>query len=101
MTCNTCDSDSKYYVGDVGTELILDTCVDITTATLVQIMVQKPDDTEEIWAANIYDTTHVRHVIQDGDWDQEGRYRYQAYVEMPSWEGRGDTVMHKIYSEFD
>ena len=98
--CNVCDGDSRYYVGDIGTELIVDTCVDITTATLAQILVQKPDGTTDTWTGAVYDTTKIKYVIQSGDWDQEGQYRYQAYVEMPSWRGKGDTVAHKIYDSF-
>ena len=98
--CTVCDGDSRYYVGDIGTELIIDTCTNITTATLVQILVEKPDETTAVWVGAVYDTTKIRYVIQAGDWDQEGRYRYQAYVEMPSWQGKGDTVVQKIYDSF-
>ena len=98
--CNVCDGDSRYYVGDIGTEVLVDTCVDVTTATLLQIRVNKPDGTTVVWTGTVYDTTKIRYVIQDGDWDQEGQYRYQAYVEMPGWRGRGETATQKIYDSF-
>lgn len=101
MSCNTsCSVVSKYYVGDVGTEIIVDTCENITTATLVKLMVQKPDGTNHEWIGAVYDTTKIRYVVQAGNFDQAGTYLVQAYVQMPGWAGRGNNTSFKIYPVF-
>lgn len=100
MTCNSCSVPSKFYVGDTGTEIIVDTCDDITTATLVKLMVQKPDDTIVEWVGSVYDTTKIRHVVVAGDLDLAGEYLVQAYVQMPSWVGRGNNTSFKVNEPF-
>jgi hypothetical protein len=97
---DSCADPTKYYVGDIGTEIIVDTCSDISTATLVSLKVKKPDDTEVEWVGAIYDTTKIRYIVLAGDFDQSGKYRVQSYVEMPGWEGRGDTTYFKVSADF-
>ena len=98
--CNSCDNPSQYYVGDIGTIIEVDTCNDITTATLVRLNVQKPDDTVVTWSGSVYDTTKIRHTVVSGDFDQSGTYYVQAYVEMPGWTGRGGTASFKLVLPF-
>ena len=91
----------KYYVGNLGTEIIVDTCKDITTATKVSLMVMKPNATvAEEWVGSVYEDTKIRYVVIAGDFDVAGEYRMQAYVEMPSWQGRGSTVRFKVSDLF-
>jgi hypothetical protein len=100
-TCvDSCADPSKYYVGDVGTEIIVDTCSDITTAVTVSLKVKKPDGTEHTWVGSVYEDTKIRYIVQVGDFDQQGKYRVQAYVEMPGWQGRGDTTYFKVSPSF-
>lgn len=98
--CSNCDLDGKYYVGDVGTEIIVDTCSDITTATVTDLLVEKPDGTSHVWSGSAYDTTKIRYVVQAGDFDQDGEYYLQAYVEMPGWSGRGVTTSFRVMGVF-
>lgn len=99
-TCNTCDGVSKYYVGDIGTEIIVDTCVDISTATVTNLLIRKPDGTSHTWVGVIYNTQYIKYVVVADDFDQTGEYRLQAYVEMPSWQGRGDTARFQVSEQF-
>ena len=98
--CNACDLPSRFYQGDVGTALIVDTCNDITTATVTNLLVQKPDLSMVTWVGTVFETTKIRYTIQAGDFDQAGEYRLQSYVEMPSWVGRGDTAIFKVTKAF-
>jgi len=97
MACDTsCDGPDKYYVGDVGTQLLVDVCSDITTATLVALDVTKPDGTAVRWVGTVSDTTKILYVVAVGDFDQAGEYRLQSYIEMPGWIGHGGTVTFKV-----
>jgi hypothetical protein len=71
-------------------------CSDITTATLLRLDVTKPDGTQVQWIGSLYETTNILYVVMAGDFDQAGEYRLQSYVEMPSWQGHGDTVIFKV-----
>lgn len=90
---------SKPFVGDVGTDILLDTQVDITGAT-VSIKVVKPNGAIITWDAVPYaqhdSMTFIRHTISHGDFDMPGKYRIQPQIALAdgSWSGRGD------YAEF-
>jgi hypothetical protein len=90
----------KIYVGDIGTVIDLDCGVDITSATDQKIKVKKPDDTEEDWTASIQGTDTLRHVVTSGEFDQAGRYYFQAYIASPTWTGKGETVEKEVFAKF-
>lgn len=98
--CTTCDLPSRYYVGDIGTSIIVDTCNEINLSTVSNLIVQKPDMTTVIWEGAVYEDTKIRYIVQDGDFDQAGEYRLQSYVEIPGWTGRGDTTKFKVSKVF-
>lgn len=91
---------SKYYVGDIGTEILVDTGSDISTATSVSLKVQKPSGKEAVWVGTVYDTDYIRYVVKTGDFNEVGTYRVQAYVTLPSWSGLGDTAVFTISARF-
>jgi hypothetical protein len=91
----------KIYVGDKGTEIILDTGIDLTTATLVKILAIKPSQTTALWTATVYDTTKIKYTTSqadEGDWTETGTWKLQAYVELPVWKGHGETVQVTVYA---
>lgn len=77
------------FVGDTGTEIILDCGVDISTATVRKIRAKRPDGHVKEWVASVSGTTAVSYTTVDGDLSLEGAWSLQAYVEMPGWKGRG------------
>jgi len=97
---------AKHYVGEVGTPVLVDTGSDISTATVLKILVKKPCGNETEWVGilgppntlGIY--TQIKYVVVAGDWDEAGWWNIQSYIEMPGWKGRGDTVKFKLYPEF-
>jgi hypothetical protein len=92
---------SKYYVGDVGTEIIVDTTVSLAAATVFQLRVLKPGaSSPTTWAGTLYQGTKIRYVVQDGDFSVAGAYLLQAYVEMPGWSGLGNTANFIVYNQF-
>lgn len=84
---------SRVFVGDVGTVIILDTKVNITTTTTRKILVETPSGVSREWVASIEGLTSIKYTIQEGDLDEAGVWMLQAYVEMPGWKGRGSSVM--------
>jgi hypothetical protein len=99
MAC--CEGEGKYYVGDVGTKVIIDVCVDITTATIRQIKVKKPvSGSTVIWSGGLEETTKISYFVRPGDFDEEGWYYVQAYVEMPGWTGHGETAKFRVTPRF-
>lgn len=100
-TCNECcEGEGKYYVGDIGTQIEVDVCTDISTATRVELRVVKPDGTTATWVGTVLETTKIRYIVQAGDFSVDGRYRIQPYVEMPSWRGKGNTATFVVSDMF-
>ena len=98
--CTNCGLPGKYYVGDVGTEIVVDTCSDITAATKTDLLVEKPDGTLVTWSGDVYEGTKIRYVVQAGDFDQTGEYTLQANIAISGWTGRGNTTTFKVTSAF-
>ena len=101
-TCDTECGSSKFYVGDVGTELLVDVCVDISDASAVRICIMKPGATTEVtWNAAVYQSRYLRHVCQAGDLSVAGAYLVQAWVQTPSGSWRGDVGTFRVYGAFE
>lgn len=92
--------EDKYYVGDIGTLVLVDIGTDITLATECAIYVKKPNGTRVTWVASISGEEEIQYIIQDGDWDLPGIYTIQSYIVTPSWSGRGTTATFTVYSDF-
>ena len=92
---------NKYYVGDIGTEIVLDTKVDLTGGTDAKIKVKKPDGSAVEWDASIKDTTGLSHVAAADELDQAGTYLLQASITLGSWKGRGETAYLRVYEQFE
>lgn len=83
----------EVYVGDVGTEVSLNCGVDISTATVRKILVQKPNTTAVVeWSAMADGANSIRYLTTTGDLDVAGTYLLQPYVELQGWSGKGETV---------
>lgn len=91
---------SKYYVGDIGVKIVVDTGIDISNATVLQLKVRKPDNTEVDWTATFEGLTKLSYTIISGDWTQAGRYLLQSYVETPTWKAKGETTSFEVYYKF-
>ena len=86
----------EVFVGDVGTEMSLDCEMDISSATVMRIVVKKPNGKRVRWAAQADGTSAIKYVIQAGDLDVAGDWDMQAYVEMPTWSGHGVVTTLKV-----
>ena len=88
---------NKVYVGDVGTDIVLNTGVDISAATTLKIKYKKPGGSVEEWDGVLEGTTSIKYTTVTGDLDTAGLWSFQAYVVLPSWTGHGELVQHQIY----
>lgn len=77
------------FVGDVGTEIVVDCGTDVSSATVRSIVIRKPNGAMEVWPAVADGTTAIKHVTVDGDLDVPGVWKLQAAIEMPGWKGSG------------
>lgn len=91
----------KVYVGDVGTEIILDCMTDISGATTTEIVAQKPNGSRVTWPAQIVESTKLKYVTIQGDLSHPGLWKLQARVVLPDWSGRGETFEVRIYNLFE
>lgn len=80
------------FVGDVGTEISLDCGVDVSSATIRNIVVRKANGSKITWGAVADGTNAIKHVTILGDLDVPGAWKLQAYVEMPDWKGFGEVA---------
>lgn len=95
---------AKHYVGEIGTNVILNVGVDISASTAAEIHVKKPDGTTVTWSPTVYtfngDTFFLKYTTTTGDFDQVGKYKVQPYVVLPDWKGYGKTSYFLIYPLF-
>lgn len=93
---------TKIYKGAVGVEIRLDTGQSLTSATLKEIHVQKPDGSEVKWTALQYNSTTIYYVTASGDLNDAGEYTLQSYVEWGSSSKHlGESVMLKVYDMYE
>ena len=92
-------SDGYHFKDEANTVLELDSESDISSATVKQIHIHKPDGTESEHDATLEGTTKLRYTIPIQD--QVGTWKAQIYVELPSgWEGHGRTFTWSVYDRF-
>ncbi len=102
----------KHYVGEVGSNLILDTGVLIGSATQQYIIYRKPDGvTSGSFSGSLFSsysqldgqigTYFVSHTLLAGDIDQPGEWRMQAFVASISGTWLGEMVKINIYGNFE
>ena len=94
---------SRIYVGDVGTKVIVMCGEDLSAATKTSIKVRKPGVKAEIeWPAQVDQAkpAEMYYFAQAGDFDVVGQYALQAYVELPTWRGHGETVLLDVRKRF-
>ena len=100
-------STGEIHVGDVGTMFIrtikdeTGTAVDISTATVKQILFKPPSGALLTKTAQfVTDGTDGRvfYMTIAGDLSAPGPWRCEAYVEMPAWEGHSDIKDFEVYA---
>lgn len=83
---------AEVYLGDIGTEIVIDCGIDLTQSTAVTIVALRPDGTKVDWSSAVYQSTFVRYVTQAGDLSIPGLWQLQPKIESPTWSGSGSVV---------
>mgnify|MGYP000844646023 CR=1 FL=1 len=93
-------SEKKPYVGDIGTDLVVDVTEDLTGAT-VGLSVRKPSGITVVWQAVVHESRSVRHTVAAGDFNEAGVYRVQPVISLAdgTWSGRGKTAELRVYGK--
>ena len=81
---------TKHYVGEAGTQLILDTGILIGSVSDQHIKYRKPGGTFGSFSASLYSsysqlaqatgTYLMSHTLEASDFDEPGVWRFQGYV---------------------
>lgn len=101
---------SKHYVGEAGTDLILDTGVLIGSATEKYIAYKNPAGVTGSFSASLYSsysalasltgTYLLKHTLVTTDFTIPGEWRFQAYIGAVDGTWRGETVKLTIFDNF-
>lgn len=84
---------TEVFLGDTGTEIVLDCGVNVTTATVRKIVARKQNGVKVTWLASLDGTNAIKYTTTEFDLDVAGTWYLQAYVEMPNWKGYGGKAM--------
>jgi hypothetical protein len=87
---------NQSYVGDIGTEIIVDTGETLASATKTQLKIKKPDGTTVTKDATVSDVTKLLYSAIAGDLSIPGEYVVQAYVEFADWNGHGNPAHFNV-----
>lgn len=93
-------STQKYYVGDTGTLVLVDTLTDLSAATSVKLVVKKPGGTIVEWTGSVYHTTIIKYITLVTDFSVAGTYYLQAKVTLPSGVWLGNTTTFVVTGVF-
>ena len=83
-------------IGDWGTEIVLDTEEDISTATDLRIVGTKPGGVAVDWEAVIEETTKVKYVTVEDDIDTVGTWELRARVISPAGQWTGNRAKVRV-----
>ena len=87
---------SVIYRNDIGTELILDCGVDVSTATVRKVRAKMPGGGIKEFVAAANTTNTIKYVLLDGAFNVAGVWSVQSYIEMPGWTGRGEWALVEV-----
>lgn len=104
---------AKHYLNEAGTDLLLDTGVDISDTITQWILYRKPGGTVAgSWVGAIYSsyskevgaaaTSFIKYTLTAADFDTAGEWRFQAYIVSTGASGGtwwGETVKENIMDE--
>jgi hypothetical protein len=98
---------TNVQVGDVGTILVITVnnaatglAKDISSATIKKFIFKNPAG-EVIERTAIFTTNgsdgNIQYVSIADDFDEEGQYQWQVYLEMPGWSGHSNVDTFGVY----
>jgi len=102
---------TKHYVGETGTQLILDTGILVATAAFSYIKYNTPDGVQGTWSASAYSsysslasatgTYFLSHTLAQSDFRVPGVWEFQAFIGAVDGTWFGETVKYEIFDLFE
>lgn len=87
---------SKIYKNDHGTLISLQTGINVGEAGALGIRYQKPTGEYGMWVADA-SGTYVNYFVQNGDLDEAGLWKVQAYISgVCEWVGHGEVSVFYV-----
>lgn len=91
----------KIYKNAIGVDIKVSTGKTMSGATLMQLLVKKPDGTEVVWTTTTASGTTIIYKTAAGDLNQSGVYVIQAYVEWGDVSKHyGEATTFKIFEKY-
>ena len=101
----------KHYVGEIGTEFLLDCGVDVSDGVTLYMKYKTPGAVTGTWTASLYSsysllaeaigTYFLRHVIAGTEFSVSGDWHFQAVVGNTAGTWYGESVKETIFGEFE
>ena len=96
------ENTGKHYTGEIGVTILLDTGIDLSTATTTQIKVKIPNESTTLWNATVVSGANginsiLEYVTLSGDLYYPGTYQVQPVVAFSNWSGFGEISTFTIY----
>ena len=101
----------KHYVGEIGTEVLLDCGIDISDITVVRIYWKKPGGVVGTWQASAYSsystisgadgTNFAKYTLAGTDINISGEWELQAVVANTIGTWYGETAGMTIWGTFE
>lgn len=87
------------YKDDIGVKIVLETDIDISAYTTIEIHYRKPGGDSGTWTATIESgNTSLSYTSVSGDINEAGTWRLQAYVITPTWTQHGEIARMNVLS---
>jgi uncharacterized membrane protein len=90
----------KPYVGDIGTQIVLDCGQDISSASARSIEARRPDGTTVSWPAVASGSNAISYTTDANSLNMPGIWLLQAKVTMGAGVWRGETAQLQVYAPF-
>jgi hypothetical protein len=91
---------SNVYKGQSLLTIKLETGLDISSASVKKINYKKPNGTIGSWVATVDGTTKLSYNVNQGDINQSGKWKMQAFVTIGGKDGYGDSVEVDFKKQF-
>lgn len=82
-------------------QIILETGIDLTSATVIKILFIKPNLTKGTWGASLSGTTKMVFNATSGEVDMAGWWQFQSYAVIGGLTNYGEVVRQYFESPLD
>lgn len=79
---------NSIFIDDVGTSIRIKVSnKDISSGANYRLYYHSPSGDTGFYPAALRDTDTIEYIVQPADFNEEGHWKLQGYVELPGWSG--------------